>query len=108
VASILAIDDEPGILDIIQSILSKDGYFVTGVTDAANIDYSKISSFDLIVLDIMMPGIDGFTLCKKLRNQGQVFSKEQILENVFGFDSGWDTNGKNKEKSSDSLECILP
>ena len=68
-ASILAVDDEAGILDMIRSILRKDGHSVTGITRAEEIDYTKVGSFDLILLDIMMPGIDGFTLCKKLRNQ---------------------------------------
>ena len=67
-ASILAIDDEPAILDMIQSILSKDGHSVTGLTEANTLDFKKVNSFDLILLDIMMPEVDGFTLCKKLRS----------------------------------------
>lgn len=68
-AAILAIDDEPAILDMIQSILSMDGHSVTGVADSNSLDFKKVSTFDLILLDIMMPGTDGFTLCKKMRSQ---------------------------------------
>ena len=68
-AKILAVDDEPGILDMIQNILSKDGHYVTGISHPGDIDYKTISSFDLILLDVMMPRVDGFTVCKKLRNQ---------------------------------------
>lgn len=68
-AFILAVDDEPAILDMIQSILNKDGHIVMGVSNPSTIDLKKVNSFDLILLDIMMPNIDGFTLCKKLREQ---------------------------------------
>ncbi len=68
-ASILAIDDELAILDMIQSILSKDGHTVTGISDPCSLDLTKATMYDLILLDIMMPDIDGYTLCKKLRSQ---------------------------------------
>lgn len=68
-AYILAVDDEPGILDMIQSILMKDGHHVTCIADPKKVDYTKINSFDLILLDVMMPEIDGFSLCQKLRGQ---------------------------------------
>ncbi len=67
-AAILAIDDEPAILDMIQNILGKDGHLVTGLTKPDDLDLKKVNSFDLILLDIMMPGVDGFTLCKELRS----------------------------------------
>lgn len=67
-ANILAVDDEQGILILIQKILNKDGHQVTIVSDASKIMELKLESFDLILLDVMMPKIDGFTLCKEIRN----------------------------------------
>lgn len=68
-AFILAVDDEPAILDMIQNILSKDGHSVTGISDPCLLDFRKADRYDLILLDVMMPGMDGYTLCKKLRGQ---------------------------------------
>lgn len=68
-ASILAVDDDPAILDMIQSILRKDGHSVTGISSPCSLDPAKAASFDLILLDIMMPEIDGYHLCRKLRGQ---------------------------------------
>lgn len=68
-ASILAVDDDPAILDMIKSILGRDGHTVTGISDPRTLDCAKAESYDLILLDIMMPDIDGYSLCKKLRGQ---------------------------------------
>lgn len=68
-ASILAVDDDPWILDMIQTILGRDGHFVVGISDPTAIDDTKLNSFDLILLDIMMPAMDGLALCEKLRSQ---------------------------------------
>ncbi|MDO5399974.1 MAG: response regulator transcription factor [Eubacteriales bacterium] len=67
-ASILAIDDEPAILEMIKSILSKDGHLVTGLTEPRALNFKTVNSYDLILLDIMMPGVDGLTLCRTLRS----------------------------------------
>ena len=66
-AKILAVDDEPAILEMIESILNKDGHLVTKVSDPRNLNMEKLQLYDLILLDIMMPGIDGFELCSKIR-----------------------------------------
>ena len=47
-AYILAVDDEPGILDMIQSILMKDGHHVTCIADPKKVAHTKINSYDLI------------------------------------------------------------
>ena len=66
-AKILVVDDDAAILDLIGNILNKDGHFITKVSNPLKINMEKITDYDLILLDIMMPGIDGFYLCLKIR-----------------------------------------
>ncbi|MBW9172166.1 response regulator transcription factor [Clostridium estertheticum] len=66
-AKILVIDDEPDILALIKNILHKDNHLVTTVENPEEILTSEFSNFDLILLDVMMPGMDGFTFCKENR-----------------------------------------
>lgn len=68
-ANILAIDDEQAILDMIGNILSKDGHRVTKVNYSADFNLASAKNYDLILLDVMMPKVDGFTLCGQLREQ---------------------------------------
>ncbi|MBW9153222.1 response regulator transcription factor [Clostridium estertheticum] len=66
-AKILVIDDEPDILALIKNILHKDNHLVTTVVNPEKILTSELANFDLILLDVMMPGVDGFTFCKENR-----------------------------------------
>ena len=66
-AKILAVDDEPAILEMIESILNKDGHLVTKVSNPLKLNMEELHRYDLILLDIMMPGMDGFELCKRIR-----------------------------------------
>lgn len=67
-AKILVIDDEPDILTLIKNILQKDDHLVTTVVNPEKILTNEFIKFDLILLDVMMPGIDGFTFCKNIRD----------------------------------------
>ncbi|OBZ18421.1 DNA-binding response regulator [Bacillus sp. FJAT-27264] len=66
-ARILAVDDEVGILILIRNILIKDGHSVTTLSEPEQITALNPGFFDLILLDVMMPGIDGFALCERIR-----------------------------------------
>ena len=66
-AWILAVDDEEGIRNLIQNALEKDGHRVSVCKNTEVIKEKDLIHYDLILLDIMMPGTDGITWCKKIR-----------------------------------------
>lgn len=67
-AKILAVDDEKAILKIIKKSLEKEGHIVDTVSDPKELSESDYLKYDLILLDIMMPGIDGYSICKSIRD----------------------------------------
>lgn len=66
---ILAVDDDEGILRVMEKALSKEGYAVTAVSEPLQIEHMDLNRYQLILLDVMMPGMDGFTLVEKIRER---------------------------------------
>jgi two-component system alkaline phosphatase synthesis response regulator PhoP len=65
---ILVVDDEKDILELIDFNLSKNGYRVRTVTSGEEaLDLIKENDYDLIILDLMLPGVDGFDICKIIK-----------------------------------------
>lgn len=67
-ANILVVDDEVDILMLIKNALYKDNHLVTIVSKPTEVGKMDLGSFDLILLDVMMPIMDGFTLCGQIRH----------------------------------------
>lgn len=93
---ILIVEDEKAISDIVKFNLEKDGYRVETAYDG-NVGLEKAlnSKPDLILLDVMLPGLDGFQICKKVREVSNVpiimvTAKEEELDKVLGLELGAD------------------
>ena len=68
-SKILVVDDELDMLKLIENVLKRDGHEVKVISDvekAMNMDFNY---FNLIILDVMMPKMDGFEVCKTIRNK---------------------------------------
>lgn len=68
-AHILVIDDEPAMLQLIRRVLEKDQHFTALISNTREVLEMNFSKYDLILLDIMMPGLDGFELCRQIRSR---------------------------------------
>lgn len=66
-ANILAIDDDSEILLIIKRALERDGHLVTTMNTITSTITENLHHYDIILLDVMMPNIDGFSFCKEIR-----------------------------------------
>lgn len=67
-ASVLVVDDDPTVSDVVRRYLERDGYRVTLVADGpAALDSVAQRRPDLVVLDLMLPGMDGLEVCRRLR-----------------------------------------
>ena len=67
-SKILALDDDIQILSIIKKALENDKHTVDIIDNIKNVNKDSLSKYDLILLDVMMPGTNGFSFCKEIRN----------------------------------------
>jgi len=94
---ILVVEDEPSIALGLEDDLRMEGWEVELVTDgAAAATRARQQTFDLVLLDVMLPGRDGFDVCREMRRAGLrvpiiiLTAKALELEKVMGLDSGAD------------------
>jgi len=93
----LVVEDEPGIALGLEDDLKLEGYDVEVIGDGAAASHrAREGGFDLILLDVMLPGKDGFEICRELRRAGMrvpilmLTAKTQEAEKVMGLELGAD------------------
>jgi len=95
-ARILLVDDEQAVQTLLTYPLRKEGYEVVGAMDGQEaLDRFSEERFDLVVLDIMLPKLDGIEVCRRLRTRSQVpiimlTAKGDELDKVAGLEMGAD------------------
>jgi DNA-binding response OmpR family regulator len=95
-ARILLVDDEQSIQTLLTYPLRKDGYEVVSSLDGRDaLDRFAEQRFDLVVLDIMLPKLDGIEVCRRLRSRSQVpiimlTAKDDEIDKVLGLEMGAD------------------
>lgn len=95
-ARILIADDEERIRDVIKEYTVLEGYVIDEASDGVEaLTLFKQHNYDLIILDVMMPGTDGWTVCKEIRKTSQVpiimlTARGEEYDKLFGFELGVD------------------
>ena len=97
---ILVVDDDADIRELVAGYLTKQGLHVTPVADGEQMNEAlRQQSYDLIVLDLMLPGEDGISLSRKLRESGQaqapvpilmLSARNDELDRIIGLEAGAD------------------
>jgi len=96
---ILVVDDEKDIRELLAYNLSKEGYAVETAKDGLSALKKIDSTYDLLILDVMMPNLDGFEACKKIRSAEAAYSnipiifltaKENEINEIIGLEIGAD------------------
>ena len=96
---ILVVDDEPEAVELIEFNLKQSGYLVTTAGDGADaLKKARTQTPDLVVLDVMLPEMDGFEICKTLRQDGatskipiiMLTAKAAEIDRVLGLELGAD------------------
>ena len=93
---VLAVEDEPDLLSSLTKALREDGYAVDGTPDGEEGLYkAEECDYDAIVLDIMLPGIDGWELLRRLRKTKKrpvllLTARDAVRDRVRGLDTGAD------------------
>jgi two-component system, OmpR family, alkaline phosphatase synthesis response regulator PhoP len=93
---ILVVEDEANIVNLVRAYLEREGFTVDAVTDGrAALRHARTTRPHLIVLDLMLPGMDGLDVCRRLRQESDVYilmltAKSEEADRIVGLELGAD------------------
>lgn len=94
---ILVVDDEPNIVQLVSMYLTRENYRVSSAGDGQKaLDMIDTHKPDLVVLDVMLPSLDGFEVCRRLRAEGNdipiimVTARDDDIDKILGLELGAD------------------
>ncbi|MGE5589726.1 MAG: winged helix-turn-helix domain-containing protein [Bacillota bacterium] len=92
---ILVVDDEPSLRDLITLTLEREGYAVTSRSSGEEALAERTQDYDLAILDVMLPGKDGFEVCRELRRKSSLpiimlTARSDTMDKVLGLELGAD------------------
>jgi two-component system, OmpR family, response regulator len=94
---VLVTEDETVMANLVRQALSEEGHHVEVVASGERaIDAVRESSYDLVLLDVMLPGLDGFATCRRMRERGagmpvlMLTARDDVGDRVRGLDAGAD------------------
>src|SRR5580658_2380087 len=112
-ANLLIVEDEAGLITTLKDRLRKEGYAVTVAKDGlAGFELASQGKFDLILLDVMLPGQSGLAVCQKLRQAGtntpilMLTARRQTMDKVVGLRTGADDYVSKPFKMAELLARI--
>src|SRR5262249_37439202 len=95
-SSILVVDDDPGVLDVVSFMLRREGFDVDEERDgSAALEAARAKNYDIVILDIMLPGMSGTDICRELRSESDVpilmlTARDAEIDRVLGLELGAD------------------
>jgi DNA-binding response OmpR family regulator len=94
--SILVVDDEPPILELVRGYLEREGFLVRTAEDGlAAVEQVRVDKPDVIVLDLMLPGLDGIEVCRQIRMFSDAYvlmltARSEEIDRIVGLSVGAD------------------
>ena len=110
---ILVIEDEKLLADSLKTLLESKGFTVEVVYDGeTGAEYAELGIFDLLILDVMMPGMDGYQVARRVRSKRcnasilMLTAKSEVEDRILGLNSGADYYLTKPFDSRELLACV--